>query len=296
MLVDPRGRIVLANAALGELLGRPAKALLGLEASRISWQTREGRIATRLPWTQAMRDTEPAPESSIYLREEGRERSLVVKAAPVIDAHGRAKGAIATFDDVTELEAKSAELERALHALEKTQDEIQHQNEELQILAKRDPLTGVSNRRFFLEHAEREFERARRDGTSLCCLMADLDDFKSINDAHGHLEGDDVIRRVAEVLKAEVRETDWICRYGGEEFCIALRGVDADQALVIAERMRSRVSAPAFARVPITVSLGVSAMEFGAESFEAMIREADEALYASKQAGRDCVTRWDECR
>ncbi|MBW2427212.1 MAG: diguanylate cyclase [Deltaproteobacteria bacterium] len=296
MLVDPRGRIVLANAALGELLGRPAKGLLGLEASRISWQTREGRVATRLPWTQAMRDAEPAPESSIYLREEGRERSLIVKAAPVIDAHGRAKGAIATFDDVTELEEKSAELERALIALEKTQDEIRLQNEELQVLAKRDPLTGVSNRRFFLEHAEREFERARIDDTSLSCIMADLDDFKSINDTHGHLEGDDVIRRVAEVLKAEVRETDWICRYGGEEFCIALRGVDADQALVIAERMRSRVSAPAFARVPITVSLGVSAMEFGAKSFEAMIREADEALYASKQAGRDCVTRWDECR
>ena len=129
----------------------------------------------------------------------------------------------------------------------------------------------------------------------MCCVMADLDKFKVINDTHGHLEGDDVLRRVADVLKAEVRGSDWICRYGGEEFCIVLRDVGASQAVVIAERMRQRVAAPAFARVAVSVSLGISSTEFGASSFEQMVREADEALYASKAAGRNRVTRWDVC-
>jgi len=295
MLIDPRGRIVLANAALAELLGRPASSLLGVEASKIGWTTRDGRRATQLPWIKALRDGEAVANTALSLRDEEVERSLVVKAAPIVDAKGRPKGAIATLDDVTELERKSAELEEALAKLEKTQDEIRLQNEELQVLACRDPLTGVSNRRFFLDHAEAEFQRARSEGRSMCCVMADLDKFKVINDTHGHLEGDDVLRRVADVLKAEVRGSDWICRYGGEEFCIVLRDVGASQAVVIAERMRQRVAAPAFARVAVSVSLGISSTEFGASSFEQMVREADEALYASKAAGRNRVTRWDVC-
>lgn len=293
MILDPRGRIVLANTALGELLGRAPGDVLGQQAGNLDWRTREGRTPRVLPWMHALREAEPVQDTALLLRSGEQERSLVVKAAPVVDAKGRAKGAIATFDDVTELEAKSAELERALAELEKSQDEIRLQNEELQVLARRDPLTGVANRRFFLEHAEREFQQAAAEGRPLSCLMVDLDDFKQINDRHGHLEGDDVIRRVADVLKGEVRETDWVCRYGGEEFCVGLRGVDLDRAAVIAERMRARVAAPAFARVPVTASFGVSARELGATSWDDMVRQADEALYRSKQRGRNCVTRWD---
>jgi diguanylate cyclase (GGDEF)-like protein len=161
------------------------------------------------------------------------------------------------------------------------------------VLARCDPLTGVQNRRYFLEHFETIFEAARAEGRSLCCIMVDIDLFKRINDEHGHVAGDEVIRRVAEVLQTELRATDAICRYGGEEFLLLLRDAGVERGLVVAERLRRRVAAPAFARVPVTASFGVSSSEFGATSSEELITQADDALYASKGAGRDRVTRWD---
>jgi diguanylate cyclase (GGDEF)-like protein len=178
--------------------------------------------------------------------------------------------------------------------LEKHQQEIRLQNEELQVLAQRDPLTGVSNRRFFLESFGEQFLSAVQGGEEVCCVMADIDHFKKINDAHGHLAGDEVIRRVADVLKSEVRSPDAICRFGGEEFCIVLRDLAIDKATLIADRLRRRVAAPAFARVPVTVSFGVTSSVFGARSWQELVKQADDALYASKDSGRNRLTRWDQ--
>ena len=293
ILLDPRGRIVLANTAFAELVGRPVTQLLGAEASKIDWRGPQGTPPQTLPWSEALRDGKSVPGTPLRLEPEECSRSFMVKAAPVLDGKGRAKGAIATIDDVTELERKSGELEKALGALEKSQDEIRLQNEELQILARCDPLTGVSNRRVFLDNFDAVYVQMREDRRNVCCLMADLDHFKAINDRNGHLEGDDVLRRVAEVLKTEVRSTDAICRYGGEEFCIALSDVGLEQATAIAERMRCRVAAPAFARVAVTVSIGISSSELGAASWDELVKQADDALYASKAGGRNQVTRWD---
>ena len=218
----------------------------------------------------------------------------MVNSSPVLDGWGRSKGAIVTFDDVTELEKKSTALEEALAMLEKSQDEIRLRNEELQVLAKRDPLTGVANRRAFFEWLEREFTVARREGQTLCCLMVDIDHFKRVNDTHGHSAGDEVIRRIAEALTAEVRSGDSVCRYGGEEFCVVLPGAPIEAAAAVAERLRRRIESPGFARVPVTASFGVSSSRFGATKPTELISQADDALYASKEAGRNRVTRWDE--
>jgi diguanylate cyclase (GGDEF)-like protein/PAS domain S-box-containing protein len=293
ILVDEKGQIVLANAAFAELAGRPDQALLGLDAASLPWITPAGAEPGALPWLQAMRSGEPAPSTPLHLKGTEVKRSLVVKCAPVTDGRGRAKGAIATFDDVTELERKSEELTSALAKLEKSQEEIRLQNEELQVLARRDSLTGVSNRRYFLDRLQSLFEAAARDGRKLCCIMVDIDHFKRINDAHGHVAGDEVIRRVAEVLSSEVRSSDAICRYGGEEFLLVLQEVGVERAMLVAERLRRRVAAPAFARVPVTASFGLASSSFGARDADELIRQADEALYASKQRGRDRVTRWD---
>jgi PAS domain S-box-containing protein len=263
VLLDSGGRIVLANSAFAGLVGRSEAELLGADPTKMNWQQPDGVGETNgSPWTFALREGKPSAGVSLRLPKEGDEvRSFIVKAAPVLDPRGRAKGAIATFDDVTELEHKSAELEAALVELEKHQQEIRLQNEELQVLAQRDPLTGVSNR---------------------------------INDAHGHLAGDEVIRRVADVLKSEVRSSDAICRFGGEEFCIFLRDLAIDKATLIADRLRRRVAAPAFARVPVTVSFGVTSSLFGAGSWQELVKQADDALYASKDSGRNRLTRWDQ--
>jgi len=208
---------------------------------------------------------------------------------------------IATFDDVTELERNSLELqtantmlEEANVALEKNQEEIQSQNEELELLARRDPLTDVSNRRFFMSTYEASFNQAKKDGQPIACIMADIDHFKRVNDNHGHSMGDDVIKRVADALKTTVRGTDSVCRYGGEEFCIVLVGAAVSPAAAVAERIRRKIEEPDFAKVSVTVSLGVSSIEFGPKTFPELIDQADKALYASKEGGRNRVTRYDE--
>jgi diguanylate cyclase (GGDEF)-like protein len=225
----------------------------------------------------------------------GVTRSFVVNAAPVLDGHDKPVGAIVTFDDVSDLDRKTMELEQALVMLEKSRDEIRLQNEELQVLACRDPLTDVANRRFFMETHEERFAAARRNKRPLSCIMVDIDHFKRVNDNYGHQTGDRVILSVAGALKSAVRGADAVCRYGGEEFCIVLTGTELEGAVAVAERIRERVDSPGFAEVPVAVSLGVSSIEFGAKSLLALINQADEALYASKEGGRNRVTRWDQC-
>jgi diguanylate cyclase (GGDEF)-like protein len=124
--------------------------------------------------------------------------------------------------------------------------------------------------------------------------MVDIDFFKRVNDEHGHGVGDEVIQRVAEALKGAVRSSDAVCRYGGEEFCIALPVADIEAGAMVGERVRAKIASPGFARVPVTVSVGVASVGFGAESLLDLIGQADEALYASKHGGRNRVTRWDQ--
>jgi diguanylate cyclase (GGDEF)-like protein/PAS domain S-box-containing protein len=296
LLLDQDERIVLANQAFADYLGRSQAALFGVKASELGWKTPHAREAVRrFPWVDAVRDAEALTAVPLLLDVERQgARVFMVNSCPVLDGWGRAKGAIATFDDVTELEQKRVALEEALKMLEESQEEIRIQNEELKVLARSDPLTGIANRRSFLERFEVEFAAASRQSEPLACVMVDIDQFKQVNDTHGHVLGDEVIRRVADVLGSGLRDTDSVGRYGGEEFCIFLSGADAAAAAAVAERLRSKIDSPGFARVPITVSFGVSSSSFGAETLAELIDQADEALYASKHAGRNRVTRWDE--
>jgi diguanylate cyclase (GGDEF)-like protein len=303
ILLDDKERIVLANASFAESVGRSPVALLGVKPATLKWRAPDSdEPPPILPWTQAMRDCEPSEGTPLLFAAHSDDvRSFIVKGAPVLDGFGRAKGAIATFDDVTELErksaelqGKSAELQKALVELEKSRDEIRLQNEELQVLAKTDPLTGCSNRRYFMERYETHFAVSLRGSSPFSCLMVDIDHFKRINDEHGHGLGDHVIQRVAEALTGVVRSSDAVCRYGGEEFCIALPITDIEAGALVGERMRAKIASPGFTRVPVTVSVGVASVGFGAESLHELINQADEALYASKRGGRNRLTRWDQ--
>ncbi|MFQ5407828.1 MAG: diguanylate cyclase [Anaerolineales bacterium] len=165
-------------------------------------------------------------------------------------------------------------------------DQVQH-------LARTDSLTGINNRRHFFELAEREFERARRYHRPLSVLMLDLDHFKEINDLHGHLVGDEILREVAALCLQNLRDADILGRYGGEEFAMLLPEAELDEARNAAERIRRRIGgAPILTRgvsVTVTVSIGVVVLQEGVADVLALIEAADAALYAAKDTGRDRV-------
>ncbi|MCC7366500.1 MAG: GGDEF domain-containing protein [Dehalococcoidia bacterium] len=148
-------------------------------------------------------------------------------------------------------------------------------------LAETDPLTGIANRRTFLDHLA---VLALLPTTQFSVLMLDLDDFKKLNDEHGHLHGDDVLARTAALLAANLRPGDTVARYGGEEFVVMLPGASLEEAVAIAERLRTAV----FERTPTTVSIGCAA-RLPAESAEGVVRRADDLLLAAKRTGKNVV-------
>ena len=162
--------------------------------------------------------------------------------------------------------------------------------ERLRVEATHDALTGLWNRRAILANLERELLRAGRQGSSTAVALIDLDHFKRVNDTHGHLVGDEVLRETARRLGAAVRPYDFVGRYGGEEFLVVAPGHDHDRALDLAERIR-RVFAEAPVAtsgptLPLTLSLGAVAVRGGAEVKD-VLAAADAALYEAKGAGRN---------
>ncbi len=159
-----------------------------------------------------------------------------------------------------------------------------------------DVLTGIWNRRYFEERYPAELQRARRYHRSLAVLMIDIDCFKSYNDTHGHLVGDQALQAVAQLLKNNLRASDILCRYGGEEFVILLPESDREHAVLAAEKLRRAVAAEL---LPIgrsqtggrlTISIGVSACPENGEGEIELLHQADRALYAAKKGGRNRVT------
>ena len=160
---------------------------------------------------------------------------------------------------------------------------------ELEHLARHDPLTSTLTRRALIDEAEQELDRCRRHGRTMALLMLDLDHFKSINDAHGHLAGDrvliDFVARVGEAL----RRSDKLGRYGGEEFVVLLPEAGLQEAMVVAERIRSKVQNHKTGVPAYTVSIGGAVNQAGDGKIDVLLQRADEALYQAKDAGRNRV-------
>ncbi|MFN2611857.1 MAG: diguanylate cyclase [Solirubrobacterales bacterium] len=160
-----------------------------------------------------------------------------------------------------------------------------------------DELTGLSNQRRFRELLTKETERARRFGHDLALLMLDFDDFKKVNDTHGHLQGDDVLRVVSGVMREEVREVDEPARYGGEELAVALPETAPQGAAEVAERIRTRIEDSEIpmrsgtGSVGVTVSIGVAGLDGKVTDVDGLIAAADKALYEAKHAGKNQVRK-----
>ncbi|MFP5506617.1 MAG: diguanylate cyclase, partial [Gammaproteobacteria bacterium] len=187
-----------------------------------------------------------------------------------------------------ELEVINASLEQQV--AERT-EALSRANQALSDLATRDALTGVSNRRHFDEKLAEIFQLYRRSQRAYALLLIDADHFKRVNDTHGHLVGDEVLKQLARIIGANVRCTDFVARYGGEEFVVLLPDTpDAAAARTVAEKIRLAVETAAFADVGrMTISLGLSVAVPTDAAPEATLQRADAALYEAKQAGRNRV-------
>ena len=153
-----------------------------------------------------------------------------------------------------------------------------------------DGLTGIANRRTFEATLERELSRAARNGEQVTLAMFDIDHFKALNDTYGHQTGDEVLQKVAHALKVTCRDFDTPARYGGEEFVVILPSCSSKESLSVAERLRQAVG-EIDTVTPVTASSGVATFPTHATDIYSLIKAADEALYESKRAGRDRVTR-----
>jgi diguanylate cyclase (GGDEF)-like protein len=163
----------------------------------------------------------------------------------------------------------------------------------LNALAIQDDLTGVYNRRHFMAVVQAEWGRAQRYSTPAALLLIDADHFKQVNDRHGHLCGDELLRQIAGAAGGSLRQADVLARFGGEEFIVFLPHTDPLGALDVAERIRERVQSISIEwrgqPVATTVSIGVAQFRTDLLSLDWTIHEADTALYAAKAAGRNCV-------
>ena len=163
--------------------------------------------------------------------------------------------------------------------------------DELRRLATTDTLTGLANRRHFLEQAESELGRMRRYGNAMSLLMLDVDHFKHVNDTYGHDVGDRALQMLAETARGTLRDQETIGRLGGEEFAVLLPETGTDGALQAAERLRARVAGAALDQgegsLGITISIGIADWRGPEDTLEALLTRADEALYAAKDAGRN---------
>ncbi len=180
--------------------------------------------------------------------------------------------------------ARLREGRRELDAIHTT---LKKKNEELERLSVTDGLTGLANHRFLIQRLIEEGMRADADGGVFAVLMSDVDHFKQYNDDFGHPAGDEVLKKIADLLRHSVRDIDCVARYGGEEFAIVMPGISADKATEIAEQIGRRVGSHRFAGRRVTLSIGVAAFPRHADLPHAVIAAADRALYQAKREGRN---------
>ena len=275
--VDTTGRITLTGAQ-----GGPQGAKVGDSLADI-------------PGLSDMLEKLPSPQSGRFeYQEHGREHFLNVRYIPelewylFVDKHDKA---LAGIRQGLYINLLLCLLVTAI-VLTLVSLAIRRYQQRIAALATTDVLTELPNRRGFDILAEQALQEAQREQSPLCAVLLDLDNFKLINDEHGHLAGDEVLQRFARQLRDKLRQSDILCRWGGEEFILLLKNTDRQAAHDLAEKLRQQCAQQRYAiadqTLQVTASLGLSQWQPG-ESLHSLLGRTDRALYRAKQSGRDRV-------
>ncbi len=297
MAVYQDGKLIYLNPAAIKVLGViSTEELAGKSALDLIHPDFHQMVLARIKNSTDTGVSAPLTEMQ-FLKVDGNTVNVESHAMPIV--YNGKPSMIVVFRDITARKQGEDELKYAKEKLEAANLELQAAFEHEQYLAHTDVLTGVNNRRYLFELAEHEFEVAKRYQRPLSVIMFDLDHFKQINDTFGHAAGDQMLESVIQAVCAQLRDVDLIGRYGGEEFIIILPMTSAQHAYPLAERIRISVAAlrvkTSKSTVTVTLSIGVAEINHAAQDtvVENVIRRADQALYAAKQAGRNRTVVFD---
>src|SRR5215212_4231816 len=288
LVLDAQNRIVDLNRAMANFIEDKKTSYMGKNAFELfhTWLEKTDLLLDgRETQTELKVPKDPA-------------RYMDLRVTPLYDRDQLLNGRLMVFRDITERKQVEKRLRYVNDRLQAQLIEIGLLQSKLREQAIRDPLTNLFNRRYLEETLDRELSRAAREEYPVCIIMIDLDHFKRINDTHGHEAGDLVLKAIAEALSEFSRRGDFACRYGGEEFVIAMPNINLQTAYERAENLRQSLN---LLRVPyeddnlsVTISMGIACYPMNGQTREAILRAADQAMYAAKDSGRDHILSYDQ--
>jgi len=262
--------IVYVNPAFEKLMGYQADEVIGQSPNMLHGSNTDRQTRYRI--NRALRKGKGIRAELLKYAKDGHGHWLDMNIVPLHDE----KGNVQYF----------ASIERDLSRYKKMERQLAN-------MALFDSLTGALSRAAFLQHAEKEFIRAKRYNRPLSVIMIDIDHFKQVNDLYGHAAGDHVLQIFVEAIEEEIRSTDILGRVGGEEFTLLLPDTPIRAASYLAERVRERISKYPYIAgkklIEVTASLGVTVLTDTDGHFKEMLHRADQALYKAKHAGRNRV-------
>lgn len=292
VLLDGNGEIAHANESFYKISSSEEGTLLGKTLNSFGWKKEGGNADEEMPWEQCLESQQRVSRHVLSLMTaDSVVKKFAVNSTPILGAEKNVRGVLVSFDDVTALENKNAELAKIIGSLRSSRDEVARQNERLNFLASYDPLTKCMNRRsFFIE-----FERlwGSEDCPLLNLMMLDVDHFKNINDTHGHSVGDEVLVLMGHLLRNAVGDRGTVCRYGGEEFVVLVPGITVDQCEAFGNELRRLIEESETSGVKFTASFGLSCRDFIPMDAQHLLDQADESLYLAKGSGRNKLVRFD---